>query len=300
MKAQWRALQSAPQFCARINLASSEITRPTLKLLQEANHIVKDMKKTAKDDLTFHAFNFGRKMKDRLTFRDLVFLQWGDASHKNKTNNYSTGGLVVGISTPEIHKGIESPVSVVDWRSWKLKRVVAGSNSSESQAIFEAEDKGFRARLIFALLYGLKLRRNNSESLAATFLSFLIMDSRGCYDALTNTETPGLSMENARSSVDILGISQGLEEDTNQHPAWVPGDMNLADSLTKNSVEAWKTFMLYLQRKSWVLKFNDSFISARKQQKLRRQKRQQEIGADIPEEWLEDPLNRTFGDDVER
>ena len=107
-------------------------------------------------------------------------------------------------------------------------------------------------------------------------------------------------MENARSSVDILGISQGLEEDTNQHPAWVPGDMNLADSLTKNSVEAWKTFMLYLQRKSWVLKFNDSFISARKQQKLRRQKRQQEIGADIPEEWLEDPLNRTFGDDVER
>ena len=300
MKAQWRALQSAPQFCARINLASSEITRPTLKLLQEANHIVKDMKKTAKDDLTFHAFNFGRKMKDRLTFRDLVFLQWGDASHKNRTNNYSTGGLVVGISTPEIHKGIESPVSVVDWRSWKLKRVVAGSNSSESQAIFEAEDKGFRARLIFALLYGLKLRRNNSESLAATFLSFLIMDSRGCYDALTNTETPGLSMENARSSVDILGISQGLEEDTNQHPAWVPGDMNLADSLTKNSVEAWKTFMLYLQRKSWVLKFNDSFISARKQQKLRRQKRQQEIGADIPEEWLEDPLNRTFGDDVER
>lgn len=38
----------------------------------------------------------------------------------------------------------------------------------------------------------------------------------------------------------------------------------LADSLSK-SPEAWKTFMLYLQRKSWVLKFNDSFISARKQ-----------------------------------
>lgn len=28
MKAQWRALQSAPQFCARINLASSEATKP--------------------------------------------------------------------------------------------------------------------------------------------------------------------------------------------------------------------------------------------------------------------------------
>lgn len=34
-------------------------------------------------------------------------------------------------------------------------------------------------------------------------------------------------MENARSSVGILGISQGLQEEKIQHPAWVPEDMNL-------------------------------------------------------------------------
>ena len=66
MKAQWRALQSAPQFCARINLASSEVTKPTLRLLQEANSIVRDMKKTAKDDIIFHSFNYGRKTHERL------------------------------------------------------------------------------------------------------------------------------------------------------------------------------------------------------------------------------------------
>lgn len=300
MKAQWRALQSAPQYCARINLASSEITKPTLGLLQEANAIVKDMKKTAKDDLILHSFNFTRKQKDKLPYRDLVFLQWGDASHKNRMNNYSTGGLVVGISTPEIYTGVEAPVSVVDWRTWKLKRVVAGSNGSESQAICEAEDKGFRARLLFALLQGLELKRDNSDMLASTFLSFLVMDSRGCYDALTNTEVPGMSMENSRSSLDILAISQGISEESNQHPAWVPGDMNLADAFTKHSAEAWKTFMLYLQRKTWVLRCNDQFVSARKQQKLRRKKQAEQAGASYPDEWYEDPFSRKFGIEVAR
>ena len=139
---------------------------------------------------------------------------------------------MIGISTPDILKGRETPVSIVDWRSWKLRRVSAGSNGSEAQAIAEAEDKGWKARLIWSLLYGLKLNRRNANDLTSEALSFLIMDSRGCYDALTGTETPGLSMENAKSSVDILQASQGLTPEMNSHPAWVPGDINLADSLT--------------------------------------------------------------------
>jgi hypothetical protein len=126
------------------------------------------------------------------------------------------------------------------------------------------------------------------------------MDSRGCYDALTSTEVPGMSMENSRSSIDVLAISQGLEEHSNQHPAWVPSDMNLSDTLTKYNAESWKTFMMFLQRKSWVLKFNDTCISARKQQRMRRQKMKEEVGADLTQEWLEDPFARYFGTDIQR
>ena len=66
------------------------------------------------------------------------------------------------------------------------------------------------------------------------------MDSRGCHDALTSTEVPGMSMENSRLSIDVLAISQGLEEHSNQHPAWVPSDMNLSDTLTEYNAESWK------------------------------------------------------------
>ena len=299
MKGQWRALQSAPQFCARIGLASSAVSKPTVGLLKEANNIVKDMRKTAKEDIVFHSFNYFRKKGQQLRYTDLVFISWGDASHKNRPNNFSTGGLVIGASTPEILSGKETPVSLLDWRSWKLRRVAAGSNGSEGQAVCEAEDKGWKARLLWAMMYGNILNRSNADFLTSLVLSFLVMDSRGVYDALTGTETPGLSMENSKSSVDILSTSQGLEEHMNSHPAWVPGNLNLADALTKHSAEAWKTMVMYHAKKSWILKFNDEFVSARKQTKLRKQK-QQECQHVFPDEWFEDPFEIRFGTDLIR
>lgn len=173
MKAQWRALQTAPQFCARISRASSEINKPTLRLLQEANSVIKELRKTAKEDIVFHAFNYGRKSHERLTFQDVVFIGWGDASHKNRPNNESTGGLIVGMSTPAILMNQEAPVSLLDWRSWKLKRVAAGSNSSEAQSIAEAEDKCWKARLLWSIMYGLPLKRNNADELTSKCLSFV-------------------------------------------------------------------------------------------------------------------------------
>jgi hypothetical protein len=296
MKGQWRALQTAPQYCARINLATSEILQPTVRLLQEANNIVKDMRRTAKDDIVFHSFNYGRKRHEMWNWYDMVFLNWGDASHKNRPNFHSTGGVVIGISTPRILEGYETQVSLLNWKSWKLKRVAAGSNGSEAQAIAEAEDCGWQARLLWAMSYGTELKRNNADELTSMCLSFLIMDSRGCYDSLTITETPGMSMSSAKTSVDIWSASQGLREGSNSHPAWVPGDINLADSLTKNTAEALKTMMMYHRRKCWILKFDSEFISARKQAKLRRQKADQtSIFANSLEEWCEDPFAKTFG-----
>ena len=218
MKGQWRALQAAPQYCARINLATSEISQPTLRLLcllQEANNIVKDMRRTAKD-IAFHSFNYGKKKPEMWNWYGMVFLNWGDASHKNRSNFHSTGGVVTGISTPRILEGYETQVSLLNWKSWKLKRVAAGSNGSEAQAIAEAEDCGWQARLLWAMSYGTELKRSNADELTSMCLSFLIMDSGGCYDSLTITEIPGMSMS---SAVDIWSASQGLREGSNSHPA---------------------------------------------------------------------------------
>ena len=72
MKTQWRSLQSAPQYAARIGIASSTLSNGKLAKLRETNSIIRDMHKIAKEDLIFHNFNFGRI--NRLKYTDLVFL----------------------------------------------------------------------------------------------------------------------------------------------------------------------------------------------------------------------------------
>ena len=54
------------------------------------------------------------------------------------------------------------------------------------------------------------------------------------------------------------------------------------DSLTKATADAYKVDATYLERKTWVVRFNHDFVSARKQQRLRRAKELQEQSSSTP------------------
>ena len=270
MKAQWRAIQSAPQYCARIGLLSSSLSSPTVKDLREANSIMRELRKTAKEDLVFHAFNYGRTV--RLKWNELIGLHFGDAGLNNRPCGGSTGGYVTGFADPSILQGVEAKVTILDWRSWRLDRPSKGSNGAEGQAIYDTEDKGWKNRLFWAILNGEKLTRSNCNDLTSKMESLLIMDSRGCYDAVTTSDSVLLGMNNARTGVEMLHVQRGTNDSSRCYPTWVPGDMNLADSLTKATYESFKVMALYHTKKSWVVRFNQEFVSARKQQRLRRAK----------------------------
>ena len=80
-----------------------------------------------------------------------------------------------------------------------------------------------------------------------------------------------LGMANSRTGVEMLHVQKGTSESSRCYPTWVPGDINLADALTKHTYEAFRVFALYMSRKCWIVRFNHEFVSARKQQRLRRQ-----------------------------
>ena len=63
--------------------------------------------------------------------------------------------------------------------------------------------------------------------------------------------------------------------------------MNLADMLTKDSAESRNFSALYQARKTWIIRFDTDFVSARKQQKLRRAKLQ-ESGANTEPDFKDD------------
>ncbi|CAE7563794.1 TY5A [Symbiodinium sp. CCMP2592] len=262
MKAQWRAVQSAFQYCARVGIAASALTDPRVANLTEANNILKEMKKTAKEDLYFHAFNFGKNADERLTWKDVVAVHFGDAGHKSRGDGSSTGGHITGFAEPGILWGAEARMSIIDWKSWKLDRPAKGTNSTDSQGLYEAEDRGWRVRLLWAILNGEELNRNNAVTLAASMESLLVTDSRGLYDAVSSSESPLLGMANSRTGVDVAAIQ-------------------------KATTDAYKVAATYLERKTWIVRFNHDFVSARKQQRLRRAKELQEAASSTPSspEW---------------
>ena len=293
MKGQWRALQTAPQYAARIGIATSVMKDKRLSNLREANSIVRELKKRSKEDLVFHSFH--ESFHKPLTYKDLVFVHWADAGQPS----FRRGGYVTGLTTPRIMQGVETPVSLVDWKSWKLKRPSVGTNASEGQALYEAEDKGWRSRLFWALLYGHELSFGKADELTSLFTSLLVTDSKGCYDLLTMNESLGMSTENSKTATDLLSVKYGIRDGSNCFLTWVPGDINLADGLTKVTNESFKTMALYHERKAWIIRFNDEFVSARKQQRLRREQLKAEAAsnmhfADLPELWAEDSWSGIF------
>ena len=48
----------------------------------------------------------------------------------------------------------QAKMSLLTWRTWKLKRRAIGSNDAEVQSILEAEDMVVRSRLLWAELHG--------------------------------------------------------------------------------------------------------------------------------------------------
>ena len=94
-------------------------------------------------------------------------------------------------------------------------------------------------------------------------------------------------MKSAKDGVEALAVHDATQPETNCTPTWCPGDLNLADMLTKDSAESRKVSALYQARKTWIIRFDKDFVSARKQQKLRRAKLQ-ESGVNTEPDFRDD------------
>ena len=127
----------------------------------------------------------------------------------------------------------------------------------------------------------------HAKELASKTESLLVTDSRGLYDAISSSDSPLLG-----TGVEASAIQKGVREDGKCYLTWVPSDMNLADCLTKATSEAFKVAALYHARKAWIVRFNEEFVSARKQQRLRRAKESQEASvlATLPTDDFESEI----------
>ena len=87
-------------------------------------------------------------------------------------------------------------MSLLDWKSWALKRVCRSSLSAESQAAADTVDVLNFIRLFaadFLLMQGVDLRKTD-EILALLSQPIMVTDCKRFHDALARSEHQGLGL----------------------------------------------------------------------------------------------------------
>eukprot|EP00434_Breviolum_minutum_P038697 symbB.v1.2.034335.t1/scaffold4414.1/size41512/3 len=120
---QWLAVNSQPQLCARCNLLLAEVvTSGTLATAREIQQMIAETRQEP-----FH-LEF-QQLPGVRHWTDVVFISMGDQAHANRPKG-DLGGMLTLASGPEAITGKVTPMVLLSWRSWKLKRKAIGSNDA--------------------------------------------------------------------------------------------------------------------------------------------------------------------------
>ena len=251
----WRATQSAPQFLADVSLLLSEANISTVETVEKVNKLVREVRRTSKQRLSFHCW--------KADLRDLSVVVWADASNHNRPDKSSTMGIIAGVAPKTILNGSEEAISVIQWKSSKTPRQCLGSNGAEVQAITIGEDMVFHIRALLAEFRGIKLERYRLfETIRDETTGALIMDSRGIYDAATRNMSSLHGLRESRAGYELtLAINQATLTGTQLR--WVNGLAQLGDSLTK--WQARKAILQFLANgQRWKLVDDPMFVAGKK------------------------------------
>ena len=262
---QWLGIQTQPQIMARCNLLLSEVIRGgQLSHAREIQQIICELRSQAYE-LKFFRIETAER------WNDLVFISMGDQAHTNRPKGDSTGGIVSLVAGPESLQGIVSPMMLMAWRTWKLKRVSLSSNDAEVQSMVEAEDQNFRMRLLWVEMPSSgscsPLERldlvEKAEAAAKKVHGVLCTDSRGGFDAVELNESPLLGLSNLRSALQAFQLRNYLKRTGGELP-WLASDYDLADALTKKKAECRIGLEKFLKAWTWMIAFDPSFTSAKR------------------------------------
>eukprot|EP00974_Lingulodinium_polyedra_P070889 6861665-Lingulodinium_polyedra.AAC.2 len=107
--------------------------------------------------------------------------------------------------------GKASPVSMIDWKSWKRKRVCRSSLSAECQAMAEALDTLNSIRLFWEVLVGhitVTARIYQYFQLTKAPEVVLVADCKELFAAVNRGQPVGLGLAEKRAAIEVLSIRQ--------------------------------------------------------------------------------------------
>ena len=137
------ALCNGWQFKVSLNLLLTEVvTNGTLETAREIQQMISEVQA---DPFSLEY----SKLPGAKQWNDVVLISMGDQSHSNRPQGDSTRGTVTLAAGPDTVSGKVVPMTLISWRTWKLKRKAIGSNDAEVQSILKAEDQNIRVKMLW-------------------------------------------------------------------------------------------------------------------------------------------------------
>ena len=137
----------------------------------------------------------------------ICLVSYGDASGGNTRAERAQAGYVILFADKTLLERVAAPITVVSWRSHRVKRVVTNASAAEAMGLSEAIAQSHWVRALCSeVVLGLNLRERQEQENVPHLIS--VTDSKGNYDHLHN-ETIGPN-KSRKDAIDLAIIREDL------------------------------------------------------------------------------------------
>ena len=143
------ARESRPDLSGPVSILQRRLSRVQVSDIQETNRVVRLAK--AHTDLTL--------LVCRILVDQICSVSYGDASGGGIRAEQAQTWYVIMFADMSLLAGLAAPVTLVSWRSHRVKRVVASASAAEAMGLSEAIAQGDWVRALWReMVLGLSLR----------------------------------------------------------------------------------------------------------------------------------------------
>ena len=124
------------------------------------------------------------------------------------------------------------PISIVNWRSYRIKRCTVNTLSAECQSMIHGVGSLHWLRFLLQESKGKVITLENWEAELGTTPCIAVTDSKSLYDTLVKCCNTAAHIEDKRTAIDVTILKRDFQK-TGGQVRWIEGTRMLADSLTK-------------------------------------------------------------------
>lgn len=219
----WAANQTRIDLSAAVTLGMQEFPKPTWETAVRANNMIRRAKMDRDLAITIKP----------IPWDQVRLLGSSDASQKNAANHGTQGGYVISFVHDEVLNGCAGDWVPAVWKSYRLRRTVNSTLSSETQACRDCcSHMVYMANMLMeAMFHDYDLLRRKEFLFKKKFVN--VIDCKSLYDHANSVTAASSGCEDKLTALETV-IMKELCQSAGLTIKWGPGEVQIADGLTKD------------------------------------------------------------------